>query len=85
MMRKVKLIKKILQRVSSSRSYVKIPEFDEYDQDEVNEHVALCVEAGFVEAPEMTYAGQKVYVGIDRMTWKGHEELDRLCKEGCGQ
>ena len=85
-MHKFKLIRMILEYVERARPNGTLPpEFDCYDETTVQEHLLLCVEAGYIEADFRMYMGQSVCVYIDRLTWKGHDELDRLRKEGCGQ
>ena len=88
MQRKMKLIKKILQHVEMEHddSEIGIPEFDSYEEAEVHYHIGLCVEAGYlVSNNPAVKKGQRKFSTIQRLTWAGHEALDRLRKEGCGQ
>ena len=83
MKRYMKLIRKILEYVETAKTTddnVPLPEFDDYRQCQVEYHVKLCEEAGYL----VIVAGQKRRpAAISRITWHGHEELDRLRKEGC--
>ena len=87
MQRKTKLIRKILEHVEREQTNGPVgpPEFDDYPAIEVHYHVGLCVEAGYIvaDAPGL-YDGQRVFSAIHRLTWEGHEALDRLRREGCG-
>jgi len=89
MRRQSKLIHKILEYVETEQQgnySVLPPEFDDYSPVTVHYHIGLCNEAGFivVDRPGL-YDGMRLFPGIQRMTWRGHEELDRLRKEGCGR
>ena len=76
MRRKMKLIREILTYVEGQPAdgNIPIPEFDDYPQSEVAEHVRLCEEAGFLQV----YWHRRMPMRITRMTWQGHEELKRL-------
>lgn len=76
MRRKMKLIREILTYVEEQPAggMIPIPEFDDYSQGDVSEHVKLCAEAGFLEIT--SHRGYPTR--ILRMTWQGHEELKRL-------
>ena len=86
MKRQTKLILDILQYVEEHHvdDSISVPEFDDWSKTEVNYHVDLCVQAGYLDTPDPIYrSGIPVYQRISRLTWAGHEELDRLLKEGC--
>ncbi len=84
-MRKFKLIRMILEHAErAGPAGANPPEFDCYDETTVQEHIRLCEEAGYIEIQTLPYRGAKVCVYIDRLTWEGHEELDRLRRVGCG-
>ena len=85
MRRKMKLIEKILAHVErdSSEGEVPIPEFKDYTERQVQYHIALCQEAGFLVAPEGAMNSGRIHFDvIHRLTWAGHEELDRLRRDG---
>ena len=81
MKRKMKLIKKILEWTEhyADGDPKHPPEMEEYRDAEINYHINLCLQAGYLEA---------AYEPIDRtyriinLTWDGHEELDRRRREG---
>ena len=88
MIRKMKLIKGILQYVEAGHrdDALPVPEIDGYDDVQVHYHVGLCVDAGYMVAPNPKLMhGKRVFGEIERLTWAGHEALDRLRKEGCGR
>ena len=88
MQRKSKLICKILDYVERTQTNgpVAPPEFDDYNAVEVHYHIGLCVEAGYIVADKPgLYDGHRVFPAIHRLTWGGHEALDILRREGCGQ
>ena len=77
MKREMKLIRKILEFVekASRCGDISIPEFQDYRKCEVKYHIRLCDEANYLVIVPDEYGN---LIGIDRMTWQGHEELDRL-------
>ena len=81
MQRKMKLIRKLLERVEMSQSEdaIPIPEFDDYTEAEVHYHVGLCHEAEYmvVYLPRVEEPGRR-FQGIIRLTWAGHEALDSM-------
>ena len=80
MKRNMKLICKILAYVESKKlnEKIEIPKFDNYPQCEVEYHVRLCEEAGYLDIILDEY---KEPDAIQRMTWAGHEALDRMRSE----
>lgn len=88
MQRKLKLIRKILEYTERELrdDPIPVPEFDDYNDLHVQEHLELCSEAGFLILGLPTrYEGKNYYSSIHRLTWAGHDQLDRLRKEGCGR
>ncbi len=84
MKRHMKLIFKILEYVERSNGNgdsIPSPEFDDYSRREVEYHVQLCSEAGYLTVKK-SY-GPQAELLIFRMTWAGHEELGRMRREGC--
>ena len=87
MQRQFELICKILAYVEreETNGAVPIPEFDGHTPVEVHNHVRLCVEADYLEAGNPGwYDGHLLYPSITRLTWTGHEALDRLRGENYG-
>ncbi|MXZ54911.1 MAG: DUF2513 domain-containing protein [Gammaproteobacteria bacterium] len=80
-----KLVFKILEyteRKATNGNEIPLPEFDDYNIYEVREHVKLCEEAGYIDT---CYSlDKKMPSGIDRLTWSGHTELERMRAEGNG-
>ena len=86
MKRHRKLIFEILKYVESAKANgekIPLPEFDDYNRHEVEYHVKLCEEAGYVDL--VVSAQDHSPEAIVRLTWNGHNALDRLRKEGCCQ
>ena len=84
MKRHMKLIFKILEYVETHKTNgnnVPVPEFDDYERSEVEYHVKLCEEAGYVDTVVINKDGPPQQ--IRRLTWSGHDELDRMRKDGC--
>ena len=74
-----KLLHKILRYAEENATGQRLatPEFEDYKKHEVNYHIGLCYEAGFLHvhmdaSPESDVA---VYQ-IRNLTWKGHLELE---------
>ena len=55
--------------------------FEKDNKDEVNEHIRLCEEAGWLEMRDQSGMG-KVEYAIVRLTLDGHRELKRRRNEG---
>ena len=86
MKRDMGLIRKLL-RYAEERAEgfpLEAPEYRSYSAAEVHYHLGLCRQAGYLEASESTYAGHSFprYL-IVNLTWRGHEELERLNDEAC--
>ena len=77
MRREMKLIHMILAFVEKARSTgdIPIPEFDNYSRCEIEYHIQLSEEARFLDVVLSSH--DKKPVVIRRMTWLGHEELER--------
>ena len=80
MKRNMKLICKILSYVEGKKlgEEIQIPKFENYPQCEIDYHVQLCDEAGYLEIVLNEY---KELAAIHRMTWAGHEKLEQLRSE----
>ena len=83
MKREMKLIRMILAHVEQSRAIggIPLPEFDDYRTCEIEYHVKLCEEAGYLDTVVSPH--DKMPVSICRMSWQGHEALERL-RNGSG-
>ena len=81
MRRKMKLLRKILEHVEMSENEDAIPppEFEDYTEGQVHYHIGLCEEAGYlvVYQPEVSTQKRR-FPSIARMTWSGHEAVDKL-------
>ena len=80
MKREMKLIGMILAYVEKSRIIgdIPLPEFDDYRNCEVEYHVKLCEEAGYLHIRSSAHDGKPE--SIIQMTWEGHETLEGLRK-----
>ena len=81
MQRQMKLVLKLLlhaERKNDSR-LVLPPEFDEYTVEQVNYHMGLCNEAGYMRVEKVS-GSEEPYprYAMGNLTWMGHEALDRL-------
>jgi hypothetical protein len=79
MKRDMDLIRAILQRVESDESITPAQplEIPEHTPEQVNYHIALLKDAGFIEAAiDGDLSGAVTSAFIDRLTWQGHEFLD---------
>ena len=87
MQRVQSLICKILAYVEREQTNgpVPPPSLDGYTATQTHNHIKLCVEAGYLEAdsPGIYPEGLR-YSSIKRLTWFGHEALDQLRLENCG-
>lgn len=83
MQRKMKLIRKLLTHVEcyapEGGDVIPVPEIDGYTDVEVQYHVGLCKEAGYLRVAAQVAGGQ--HSGIFGLTWAGHDALDRLRTE----
>lgn len=81
MERDFRLIMRILAYLAETQTkldqQVRIPEFPNYTPDEVQYHVGLCHQAGYVNAQ---FVGGSVsqFTHLSLLTWEGHEKLDEL-------
>ena len=80
MKREMKLIRMILAYVEKSRNIgdIQLPEFSDYRKCEVEYHVKLCEEAGYLHIRLSAHDMRPE--SIIQMTWQGHEALDELRK-----
>lgn len=81
MSRNKELLRKILcdaEHRASAEEPITI-QVDGYAPGVVSEHVHLAIEAGFLEAERAVPSGQWL---VRRLTWNGHEELDRMRNAG---
>lgn len=78
MRREMKLICLILAHVerASACGNIRVPEVPGYEQHIVEYHVELCAEAGYIERTRDGSSGK--IIAIHRMTWHGHEALERI-------
>ncbi len=76
MKRYMDLIHKILRYVEANENDdpLSVPDFENYTPAQVQYHIALCYEAGFVNAIEVK-VGSRAKYQLRSLTWKGHEEL----------
>ena len=77
MRRQMKLIGMILAHVEKSRqaSEICLPDFKDYRTCDVEYHVQLCEEAGYLHVSVNSGVGSRL---IAQMTWQGHDVLDGL-------
>lgn len=87
MRRDWKLIYRLLTHVERhTNGPIAVPTIKGYDPAVVHYHVGLCVEAGYLVADKPgLYDGVRLFSGIERLTWHGHEALDRLRQEHGGK
>lgn len=72
-----KLIRLILEYVEEHGTGRPLapPEFDEYTRTEINYHIGLCDQAGYLEVRK-TSGNHPRYRPVS-LTWNGHEQLKR--------
>ena len=83
MKRHMKLIFQILEYIEIEKrngNSVPLPEFEEYSRSEVEYHVKLCEEAGYIDT--LTPSNGSMPSAIIRITWDGHNTLDSMRKQG---
>ena len=85
MRRSMNLIKKLLTHVechaTENGTPIHVPSIEGHSEIDVNYHVRLCVEAGFLKATPLTQSPQGIglwHSGIFGLTWTGHDKLDEL-------
>lgn len=69
------LIRKILKWArgfENLKGSSRLPEFVDYNEDEVTYHVIMCIEAGFLRGEGDRNRGYHVF----HLTWAGHEYLE---------
>ena len=74
MRRCMKLIRLILEYTEQNARYdrsINPPEFDDYSESQVQYHIELCEQAGY-----LTTVASGNY--IEHLTWRGQEELVQL-------
>ena len=82
MRRDFKLIRQILHYVEQEKQNgdeIPLPELADYRTCEIEYHVKLCEEAGYLDIRVSSH--DKKPVAIVRMSWQGHEALDELRKD----
>ena len=81
MQRKMKLVRRLMEYVEMSQTEdtLPVPEMDEYSETEVHYNLGLCQKAGYlVLIQEPTASHQRRFQGIERLTWAGHEALEKM-------
>lgn len=81
----MKLIGAVLAHVETEQDNggVTVPELPGYSPREIDHHVELCVEAGYLHASgSRATPGRVRYSTLLRLTWTGHNALDELRGEG---
>lgn len=83
MQRKMKLIRKILEYFErpQTEESLPVPEFEDYTEAQVHYHLGLCEEAGHLVLYQPGSTEPRRFPGIRRMTWAGHEALERMREE----
>ena len=77
MQRHMKLILKLLEHATEqSNGEIHVPELDGYSVEQVQYHVELCSQAGYMKVRKLT--GQRRRYRIVSVTWQGHEALLEL-------
>ena len=81
MERHFSLIQWILEHIEQKSSIASstIPTCKKYTPEQLHYHIGLCQQAGYIEA-EIVSGAEERYprYEVGSLTWKGHEELDRL-------
>ena len=75
MQRKMRLIRELLEwaEVNTEGRSLSAPELEEYSSNEIQYHIELCRQAGFLEVER-----SRPYLRIKDLTWAGHSKLDKL-------
>ncbi len=76
------LVKAILKYVAKcdetgGKKFLAVPEFPQHTSDEIDYHLDLCHEAGFIRGQETSGTFYP-----SALTWTGHKELERLRAQG---
>ena len=80
MQRHRELILKLLEfAVDQTNGDVHPPEFSGYTAQQVQYHVELCSQAGYMEVRRLQ--GKRRRYRIVSVTWQGHEALEKLREE----
>lgn len=79
------LMRKILAHVEAQppNSEIQGIEVACYERSEVDYHVHLAVQAGYLEAIDIGTLGKPMQYMVRSLTWDGQKALERLRKEGC--
>ena len=74
MQRKMELIYRILGYIAEQDTYglIEFPSFPDYSAGEIEYHILLCEDAGFIETCK-DGGGRK---RIKRLTWAGHQAFE---------
>ena len=81
MRRYMKLVFRILEYTEMNKANgnkLPLPEFEDYENSTVEYHVRLCAEAGYINIDRKG----TMAISIVELTWAGHNEIDRMRKEG---
>ena len=80
MTRDTTLLSKILYKAQHGASTAEPIEIQitGYAPGVVSEHIHLAVEAGYIDAERRDVSEGPIQWRVQRLTWKGHEELERL-------
>ena len=87
----MKLIHSLLQQIleyverHEEAGPYKVPDFSKYSTDQINYHIKMCVEAGWLRNGRSNIGGRGVhqyYTELGELTWRGHQELERLRNGG---
>lgn len=84
MKRDFELIRKILRDVEDSPALGDSTGFhyDGYDENCVNEHIEILIEAGLLDGQVSRFLGGGGAAHVTRLTWAGHDFLDAMKDEG---
>ena len=81
MKRDMRLIKAILKHIEANGTAagIAMPVLNGYTPTEVEYHVELCGQAGFFSFEDEAGIGHPGHIyRVTRLTWAGHEQLDKL-------
>lgn len=73
------LIQWLLEHVAQKRTVAPttVPNCKRYTQEQLNYHIGLCQQAGYLDADIVSGAEERFpRYGVRRLTWAGHEALD---------
>ena len=80
MQRHMKLILKLLEYATDqANGEIRPPEFNGYSHEQVQYHVELCSQAGYMQVRKLS--GKRRNYRVVSVTWQGHEALEKLRQE----